>query len=133
MQDLICASSISIRHSPHLTAAAGVHVYGARAKRRGGPACGATGVQKDLVKYLPAPLVGFDGEKYFLDYETVSNPCAVGKVREWYGVAPVVLKAYCWIRSLGPNGLYQVAKTAVLNNNYMFKKLMELPEVSAYY
>ncbi|MEY8395838.1 aminomethyl-transferring glycine dehydrogenase subunit GcvPB [Lachnospiraceae bacterium 45-P1] len=99
----------------------------------GGPACGATGVQKDLVKYLPAPLVGFDGEKYFLDYETVSNPCAVGKVREWYGVAPVVLKAYCWIRSLGPNGLYQVAKTAVLNNNYMFKKLMELPEVSAYY
>lgn len=33
----------------------------------------------------------------------------------------------------GPDGLYQVAKTAVLNNNYMFKKLMELPEVTAYY
>ena len=99
----------------------------------GGPACGATGVQKDLVKYLPAPLVGFDGQKYFFDYETPSNACAVGKVREWYGVAQVVLKAYCWIRSLGPNGLYQVAKTAVLNNNYLFKKLMELPEVSAYY
>ena len=99
----------------------------------GGPACGATGVQKDLVKYLPSPLVGFDGQKYFFDYETASNACAVGKVREWYGVAEVVLKAYCWIRSLGPNGLYQVAKTAVLNNNYLFKKLMELPEVSAYY
>ena len=99
----------------------------------GGPACGATGVQKDLVKYLPAPLVGFDGEKYFRDYETCGNPCGVGKVREWYGVAPVVLKAYCWIRSLGGNGLYQVAKTAVLNNNYLYKKLMELPEVSAYY
>ena len=99
----------------------------------GGPACGATGVQKDLVKYLPAPLVGFDGQKYFFDYETPSNACAVGKVREWYGVAQVVLKAYCWIRSLGPNGLYQVAQTAVLNNNYLFKKLMELPEVSAYY
>lgn len=85
------------------------------------------------MKYLPAPLVGFDGQKYFFDYETPSNACAVGKVREWYGVAQVVLKAYCWIRSLGPNGLYQVAKTAVLNNNYLFKKLMELPEVSAYY
>ena len=59
-----------------------------------------TGVQKDLVKYLPAPLVGFDGQKYFFDYETPSNACAVGKVREWYGVAQVVLKAYCWIRSL---------------------------------
>lgn len=99
----------------------------------GGPACGATGVQKDLVKYLPAPIVDYDGEKYFLNYEICSNPNAVGKVREWYGVAPVVLKAYCWIRSMGPNGLYQVAKTAVLNNNYMFKKLMELPDVTAYY
>ena len=99
----------------------------------GGPACGATGVQKDLVQYLPAPIVDYDGEKYFLNYDICSNPCAVGKVREWYGVAPVVLKAYCWIRSMGPDGLYQVAKTAVLNNNYMFKKLMELPEVTAYY
>ena len=99
----------------------------------GGPACGATGVQKDLVQYLPAPIVDYDGEKYFLNYDICSNPCAGGKVREWYGWAPVVLKAYCWIRSMGPDGLYQVAKTAVLNNNYMFKKLMELPEVTAYY
>ena len=99
----------------------------------GGPACGATGVQKDLVKFLPAPVVDYDGEKYFLNYDICANPSAVGKVREWYGVAEVVLKAYCWIRSLGAEGLYQVAKTAVLNNNYMFKKLMELPEVSAYY
>lgn len=99
----------------------------------GGPACGATGVTKELERFLPAPLVDFDGEKYFLNYDLCNDPAGVGKVREWYGVAPVVLKAYCWIRSLGPEGLYQVAKTAVLNNNYMFKKLMELPEVSAYY
>jgi len=99
----------------------------------GGPACGATGVSEELVKFLPAPLVGFDGKKYFLDYETPSAPCGVGKVREWYGVSEVVLKTWCWIRSLGPNGLYQVAKTAVVNNNYLFKKLMELPEVSCYY
>ena len=99
----------------------------------GGPACGATGVQKDLVKFLPAPIIDYDGEKYFLNYDICANPNAVGKVREWYGVAEVVLKAYCWIRSMGPDGLYQVAKTSVLNNNYLFKKLMELPEVSAYY
>lgn len=99
----------------------------------GGPACGATGVTKELERFLPAPIVDFDGERYFLNYDLCSDPAGVGKVREWYGVAPVVLKAYCWIRSLGPEGLYQVAKTAVLNNNYLFKKLMELPEVSAYY
>ncbi|MFC4803471.1 aminomethyl-transferring glycine dehydrogenase subunit GcvPB [Filifactor villosus] len=99
----------------------------------GGPACGATGVKAELVQYLPAPVVDYDGEKYFLNYEICSNPNGVGKVREWMGVAPVILKSYCWIRSLGGEGLYQVAKTAVLNNNYLFKKLMELPEVTAYY
>lgn len=99
----------------------------------GGPACGATGVIKELERFLPGPLVDFNGEQYFLNGAICSDPSGVGKVREWYGVAPVVLKAYCWIRSLGPDGLYQVAKTAVLNNNYLFKKLMELPDVSAYY
>lgn len=99
----------------------------------GGPACGATGVRKDLERFLPGPLVDFDGTRYFLNRDVCADPSGVGKVRSWYGVAQVVLKAYCWIRSLGGNGLYQVAKTAVLNNNYLFKKLMELPEVSAYY
>lgn len=99
----------------------------------GGPACGATGVQSELVKYLPAPLVGYDGKKYYLDYETPSSPLGVRKIREWYGVSEVVLKTWCWIRSLGPEGLYQVAKTSVVNNNYLFKKLMELPEVTCYY
>ncbi len=99
----------------------------------GGPACGATGVSEELVKYLPAPLVAFDGEKYFFDYETTNNKYSVGKIRSFYGVAPVILKTYAWIRTMGPNGLYQVAKTAVLNNNYLYKKLMELDGVSAFY
>ena len=99
----------------------------------GGPACGATGVQSELVKYLPAPLVGEKDGEYYLDYETPSSPVGVQKIREWYGVSEVVLKTWCWIRSHGPNGLYQVAKTAVVNNNYLFKKLMELPEVTCYY
>ena len=60
----------------------------------GGPACGAVGCSKELEKFLPAPLIGFDGEKYFYDYETTSNPSAIGKIREFNGVAPVVLKAY---------------------------------------
>lgn len=99
----------------------------------GGPACGATGVSEQLVKFLPAPLVAFDGSEYYFDYETCNNEFAVGKIRSFYGVAPVVLKAYAWVRSLGGEGLYQVAKTAVLNNNYLYKKLMEIDGISAYY
>lgn len=99
----------------------------------GGPACGATGVRKEFEKYLPGPIVDFDGKHYFLNEQIVDRENGVGKIRSFYGVTPVVLKTYCWIRSMGANGLYQVTKTAVLNNNYMYKKMLEIPGISAYY
>jgi glycine dehydrogenase subunit 2 len=99
----------------------------------GGPATGALGVTRELEKYMPAPLIDYDGKKYFLNYEISKNPYSIGKVRAYNGVAPVILKAYAWIMSLGAEGLYEVAKVAVLNNNYMFKKLMELDFVDAPY
>jgi len=98
-----------------------------------GPATGALGVLDYLTPFLPAPLVSYDGNQYYLDDGFADQACGVGKMRSFYGVAPVVLKAYAWIRAMGPDGLYQVAKTAVLNNNYLFKKLMELDVVDAPY
>ncbi|MCD6424016.1 MAG: aminomethyl-transferring glycine dehydrogenase subunit GcvPB [Anaerolineales bacterium] len=96
----------------------------------GGPGGGAAGVSEELAKFLPTPVVGFDGKKYFLDYE---RPESIGKVRSFYGVAPVVLKAYAWAMSLGADGLREVAEVAVLNNNYLLKKMLEIPGVSAPY
>ncbi|SHK03010.1 glycine dehydrogenase subunit 2 [Hathewaya proteolytica DSM 3090] len=96
----------------------------------GGPACGALGVRDEIRTFLPAPLVDFDGEKYFLNYNIENS---IGKVRSFAGVAQVILKAYAWMASLGAEGLYEVAKVAVLNNNYMFKKLMEHKAVGAPY
>ena len=75
----------------------------------------------------------YDGNKYFLNYEITNNPYSIGKVRMFNGVAQVIMKAYAWIMSLGAEGLYEVAKIAVLNNNYMFKKLMEIECVDAPY
>jgi len=98
-----------------------------------GPAVGAMGSLKYLEKYLPGPLVDYDGEKYHFNYTYADEARGVTKLRSFYGVAPVVLKAYAYIRSMGPDGLYQVAKTAVLNNNYLFKKLMEIDVVDAPY
>ncbi|MCT4617808.1 MAG: aminomethyl-transferring glycine dehydrogenase subunit GcvPB [Marinisporobacter sp.] len=99
----------------------------------GGPATGAMGVIKELEKFMPAPLVDFDGEKYFLNYNLTNNPYALRKVRSFNGVAPVVMKTYAWIMNLGAEGLYEAAKIAVLNNNYLFKKLMALDCVDAPY
>jgi len=96
----------------------------------GGPAVGAIGVTRELAKFLPVPVIEFDGSKYHLNYD---RPESIGKVRSFYGVAPVVLKAYAWVMSLGAEGLKEVAEIAVLNNNYLLKKMLEIPGVSAPY
>ena len=96
----------------------------------GGPAAGACGVTKDIAPLLPTPTVEFDGTSYYLDY---NRPQSIGKIRPWYGVAPNLLKAYAWIMSLGADGLREVAEIAVLNNNYLLNKVLEIRGASAPY
>ena len=96
----------------------------------GGPGAGATGVTKELAKFLPVPVIEFDGSKYRLNYD---RPDSIGKVRAFSGVATVVLKAYAWVMSLGAEGLREVAEIAVLNNNYLLTKMLEIRGVSAPY
>ncbi|MGB9299221.1 MAG: aminomethyl-transferring glycine dehydrogenase subunit GcvPB [Anaerolineae bacterium] len=96
----------------------------------GGPAVGATGVRQELARFLPVPLVEYDGHGYHLDYDL---PLSIGKIGPFYGVAPAVVRAYAWVMSLGAEGLREVAEIAVLNNNYLLKKVLEIPGVSAPY
>jgi len=96
----------------------------------GGPGAGVVGATEALARFLPVPLVAFDGQRYFLDWD---RPDSIGKIGPWYGNAPVVLKAYAWAMSLGAEGLRQVAEVAVLNNNYLLHKMLQIPGVSAPY
>jgi len=96
----------------------------------GGPAVGATGVTRELAAFLPIPVVEFDGSSYHLDYD---RPASIGKVGPFLGVAPVVLRSYAWVMSLGAKGLREVAEIAVLNNNYLLAKMLQIPGVSAPY
>jgi glycine dehydrogenase subunit 2 len=96
----------------------------------GGPAVGATGVRQELARFLPVPLVEYDGHRYHLDYDL---PYSIGQIGPFYGVAPVVVRAYAWVMSLGAEGLREVAEIAVLNNNYLLKKVLEIPGASAPY
>ena len=72
----------------------------------------------------------FDKEKYYFNYDV---PRSIGKVRSFYGVVPAILKAYSWIMSLGSEGLKEVSQIAVLNNNYLLKKVLEIRGASAPY
>jgi glycine dehydrogenase subunit 2 len=96
----------------------------------GGPGGGVVGVRPELARFLPVPVVGFDGARYRLDYD---RPDSIGKIGPFYGNASVVLKAYAWVMSLGEEGLREVAEVAVLNNNYLLNKMLQIPGVSAPY
>ena len=96
----------------------------------GGPGLGALGVKKELRDYLPVPVVEYNGESYYVNDNL---PYTIGKVRGFFGVFPAVLRAYAWIMSLGAEGLKEAAHVAVLNNNYVLKKIRELRGADAPY
>ncbi|MDW0113078.1 aminomethyl-transferring glycine dehydrogenase subunit GcvPB [Sporosarcina saromensis] len=96
----------------------------------GGPAAGALGVTDKLAAYLPAPLVEKVGDQYVLNNHIEHS---IGKVRSYHGVPQNILRAYAWIRALGAEGIKAVAEIAVLNNNYLYKKILEIPGASAPY
>jgi glycine dehydrogenase subunit 2 len=92
-----------------------------------GPSCGAIGAKKELAEFLPVPVVTFDGSKYHLDYD---RPHSVGKIKDFYGNVQVVLRAYAWALSMGADGLRETAEVATMNQNYLDKKLLEIPGVT---
>ncbi len=95
-----------------------------------GPGCGALAVQETLARFLPVPVLKKEGRRYTLDYD---RPDSIGKVRDFYGNAQVVLRVYAWIMSLGAEGLKEVAEVAVLNNNYLEKLLLAIPGITESY
>jgi len=86
----------------------------------GGPGSGPVGVKHDLVPYLPVPLVVKNGETYTLEYDV---PETIGRVKPFYGNFGINVRAYTYIRTMGPIGLRKVSEYAVLNANYMLRRL----------
>ena len=91
----------------------------------GGPGSGAVGVKAVLEPFLPAPVIGLKDGKYFLE-EADQRPQSIGRVRSFFGNFGVLVRAYTYIRTLGPDGIREAAEMAVLNANYLAKKLAHL-------
>lgn len=86
----------------------------------GGPGAGPIGVKKDLIPFLPVPVITFDGTKYDLDYD---RPQSIGKMHAFYGNFGVVLRSYAYVCTMGGTGLRQASEDAVLNANYCLNQL----------
>ncbi len=89
----------------------------------GGPGSGPVGVKKELEKYLPIPIIDFDREKYVLNY---NRPHPIGKVRQFFGNFGVLARAYSYIYMMGAEGLKKASELAVLNANYLKKKINDI-------
>jgi len=85
----------------------------------GGPGAGPLGVAENLKDYLPAPLITKQSEGF--GFYTPAQ--SIGRVKAFYGNFSIFVRAYAYIRALGPDGLKNVSETAVLNANYLRKKL----------
>jgi glycine dehydrogenase subunit 2 len=88
----------------------------------GGPGSGPVGASERLAEFLPAPIVTLDLERSDDEaafYTFVDPPKSIGRVKAFYGHFGVLVRAYTYIRMLGPDGLRKVAEHAVLNANYL--------------
>ncbi|MFN8003216.1 MAG: aminomethyl-transferring glycine dehydrogenase subunit GcvPB [Acidobacteriota bacterium] len=89
----------------------------------GGPGAGPICVVKELEPFLPFPRVIRNADEIFrLEYNC---PQSVGRVRAWFGNFSVLVRALCYIKTLGPTGLREATETAVLNANYIAHQLRD--------
>ena len=88
----------------------------------GGPGAGPIGVKKKLERFLPIPRIVKKNNKYHFNYEYHES---IGKIKAFYGNFSVMLKAYIYILLMGNNGLKETSEIAVLNSNYMKKKIVD--------
>jgi len=86
----------------------------------GGPGSGPVGVKEFLARFLPVPrLVRAEaGWSWSRDF-----PDSIGKVHSFHGNFGMHVRAAAYILANGSAGLKEMAETAVLNANYLRKKL----------
>ncbi|MDI6725748.1 MAG: aminomethyl-transferring glycine dehydrogenase subunit GcvPB [Smithellaceae bacterium] len=88
----------------------------------GGPGAGPVAVRKDMVRFLPVPRVVEKDGIYALSEDFLES---VGRVLAFHGHFSVLLRAYAYILSMGPEGLKQASRLAVLNANYVRERLKD--------
>jgi glycine dehydrogenase subunit 2 len=86
----------------------------------GGPGGGPVAVKKILEPFLPAPRMKRLRNRWAFDYK---RPRAIGKVRAYYGNFGVIVRALAYILAHGGDGLRNATVDAVLNANYIRRKL----------
>ncbi len=86
----------------------------------GGPGAGPVGIKAHLEPFLPVPVPTREGDRYRLDWK---RPKSIGKLQSFWGNFGMLVRAYTYIRTMGPDGLRAVSENAILNANYLKARL----------
>jgi glycine dehydrogenase subunit 2 len=93
----------------------------------GGPGAGPVAVRNSLAEYLPVPRIVKAGDRFELREDFAKS---IGRVRSFFGNFGVLVRAYAYILTLGGDGLEDVSRMALLNANYIRKKLEKVYHVA---
>jgi glycine dehydrogenase subunit 2 len=85
----------------------------------GGPGSGPVAVKALLAPFLPLPVVVKEGQSYRLVTETAERPQSIGRIHGFHGNFGMMVRAWAYLRELGPEGLKATSDLAVLNANYV--------------
>ena len=86
----------------------------------GGPGAGPVAMARHLEPFRPAPVVVERDGGLALDRD---RPQSIGRVHAFHGNFGILVRALTYILSLGPEGLVNVSRTAILNANWLMRRL----------
>ncbi len=86
----------------------------------GGPGSGAVGCKECLRPFLPSAAAVHGDDAVAL---SACSADTIGKVKGFYGNFLVVVRALCYLLTLGKEGIPEASTGAVLNANYLMRKL----------
>ena len=89
----------------------------------GGPGAGPICVGEILAQYMPSPVVERLGATGQETYKLVTPPDTIGALSAGHGNFGVLVRSYAYLRALGADGIRQASGDAVLNANYLMKRL----------
>ena len=93
----------------------------------GGPGAGPIAVRDFLADYLPGPVVsrseGPDGQ---VSFHLTQPKKTIGRMRSFFGNVGILVRGYCYLRTLGAQGAKAVSENAVLNANYLLAKIKDV-------
>jgi len=88
----------------------------------GGPGAGPICFTEAMAPFQPLPVLLRKDDGLHLEHH---RPQSIGRVRAFHGNAGVFVRAYTYIRELGPEGLASASDLAVLNARYLWARLKE--------